>query len=287
VIKFALTFTAKTSEILLAAGLIVSTANFLTDGSVMSNTALASAWAWAQALAIDSSLGVTCYYLFINIKQRDWIKVLCFGLLTLLLAVVAGTITNIDTLSHAIHTTISGAITQVGLDIKTLTTLRAIAVVGFLLMSRLKDVSFKELYEPCEKTAEQIKEFIAEAMAPFMTALAQQQRTIIIEEQETMPLPAVRTIAESSVQQASPSISQEDTENKTEAEDQELLGGDISSDEREEKLAHAYQDLQAEGERISGRALAARAHVRRSTCNQWLAIHHPEMTTNESDEEPE
>src|SRR5579859_5094822 len=92
VIKFAFTFTAKTSEVLLAAGLIASTANFLTDGSVMGDNAnLTSAWAWAQALAIDSSLGVTCYYLFVNIKQRDWIKVLCYGLLTVLLAVVAGT----------------------------------------------------------------------------------------------------------------------------------------------------------------------------------------------------
>jgi hypothetical protein len=34
-ITFLFTFTAKTSEVLLAAGLVVSTANFLTDGTVM------------------------------------------------------------------------------------------------------------------------------------------------------------------------------------------------------------------------------------------------------------
>ncbi len=47
----------------------------------------------------------------------------------------------------------------------------------------------------------------------------------------------------------------------------------------------AYQDLETEGKRISGRALAARAHVRRTTCNQWLATHHPEITNDESEEE--
>lgn len=60
-IKFLFTFVAKTSEILLAAGLVTSTANFLTDGKVMgTGSPIANAWAWAQALAIDSSLSVTC-----------------------------------------------------------------------------------------------------------------------------------------------------------------------------------------------------------------------------------
>ena len=40
----------------------------------------------------------------------------------------------------------ASATSQVGFDVKLLTTLRAIAVVGFVLMSRLKEVSFKELY---------------------------------------------------------------------------------------------------------------------------------------------
>lgn len=111
VIRFAFTFTAKTSEVLLAAGLVVSTANFLTDGQVMgSTTPLASAWAWAQALAIDSSLGVTFYYVFMSMKQRDWIKACCYALLTLLLASRAHvrratasqwlTVSHLDTISQ-------------------------------------------------------------------------------------------------------------------------------------------------------------------------------------------
>jgi len=55
------------------------------------------------------------------------LKALLYGLLTLLLALVAGTITNIDTFSHALHASMTSATSQVGLDLKLLTTLRAIA----------------------------------------------------------------------------------------------------------------------------------------------------------------
>ncbi len=153
-IKFLFTFTAKTSELLLAAGLVVSTANFLTDGNVIGNNVnLANAWAWAQALAIDSSLGVTFYYIFQCLKRRDWVKAIFYGLLTLLLAIVAGTITNVDTFSHALHTSTASALVQVGFNVKILTTLRSVAVVGFVMMSRLKDVSFKELSGQTEHTS--------------------------------------------------------------------------------------------------------------------------------------
>ena len=61
-IKFVFNFVTKTSELLLAAGIVVSTANFLTDGDVMGHSkALADAWSWAQAVAIDSSLGIVKY----------------------------------------------------------------------------------------------------------------------------------------------------------------------------------------------------------------------------------
>ena len=61
-LRFIATFIAKTSELLLAAGLVVSSANFLTDGTVLSNGNFASnAWAWTQAVAIDSSLAISFY----------------------------------------------------------------------------------------------------------------------------------------------------------------------------------------------------------------------------------
>jgi hypothetical protein len=57
--QICLSLCCKTSELLLAAGIVISTANFLTDGAVMShNIMLSDAWSWAQALAIESSLGI-------------------------------------------------------------------------------------------------------------------------------------------------------------------------------------------------------------------------------------
>jgi hypothetical protein len=101
-VKFVFTFVTKTSELLLTAGIVISTANFLADGAVMShNTALADAWPWAQALAIDSSLGIVFMNAFHSLRERDTIKAIIFFTLTALLATVAGLITHFDALGHA------------------------------------------------------------------------------------------------------------------------------------------------------------------------------------------
>jgi hypothetical protein len=283
-IRFLFTFAAKTSEVLLAAGLVVSTANFLTDGKIMgASTWLATEWAWAQALAIDSSLGVTFHSVFISIKQHEWIKVICYGLLTLLLAVVAGTITNIDTLSHAIHISIASAIPQVGLNVKVLTTLRAIAVVGFVLMSRLKDVSLKELYgmAPSPGAPSLSKPATPEEIESMRVLV----RTLINEalsERRIVVIPRAQNTSSSSGQPGShysaqppPAMVALQPGQEDEPEDQADLEQQ-SEEARDIRLARAYQELVAQGKRISGRALAAHAHLRRSTCNQWLALHHPE-----------
>jgi len=47
---------------------------------------------------------------------------------------------------------------------------------------------------------------------------------------------------------------------------------DDSQVEREERLERAFQSLIAEGKKPSGRALAERAHVHRSTCITWLQV---------------
>ena len=291
VITFLFTFAAKTSEVLVAVGLIISTASFLTDGNVMGkNAGLATAWAWVQALAIDSSLGVTSSSVFSALKQRDWLKALCYSLLTGLLAVVAGTITNIDTLSHVTHSSITSATLQLGLNVKSLATLRSIAVVGFILMSRLKGVSFKGWHDASSSTSssssqisstpEETKRTIAQVQRIVAEMLAQQGRTVVTEEQKAsspLQLPSEQTSKQQKSNAISPSVKEEHEAYSEEPRD-------LSPEERETRLAHAYQELEAEGKRISGRALAVRAHMRRSTCNQWLAARHPEIANEEPEE---
>ena len=286
-ITFLFTFVAKTSEVLLAAGLVTSTANFLTDGAVMGiNSGIANAWAWAQALAIDSSLSITFVHVFTSIKQRDWLKAICYGLLTCLLSFVAGTITNVETLSHALHITTTNATFQVGFDVKLLTTLRAIAVVGFVLMSRLKDVSFKDLYREPSTTSllvsarsEEVEVLLRRIV---VETLAQQGGVVIAEEQEA-PSPLLGQAADLPRKQEVPGPPALIPENEAEEKRSAETPGD-PEEEPEQRLERAYQELKDEGERISGRTLAARAHLRRTTCNQWLATYDPTSSDEESKE---
>jgi hypothetical protein len=132
-IKFVFPFVAKTSELLLAGG----------DGAVMShNTALADAWSWAQALAIDSSLGMVSMNAFQAMREREKIKAVISFTLTALLALVAGLITHFDALSHAAGLPVTDKSISGVIPLWVMTALRAIAVIGFLLASRLKPFSF-------------------------------------------------------------------------------------------------------------------------------------------------
>jgi hypothetical protein len=145
-LRFFFRFVAKTSEVLLAAGLVVSTANFLSDGSLLATYPNVSvAWSWAQAIAIDSSLGVSLASTFEYLKEGAWIKGTLYGLLTILLALVAGAITTVDIVSHALHIPTGDAILQMSLNISMISRLRAIAVIGFMLMSRIRDLPLPNL----------------------------------------------------------------------------------------------------------------------------------------------
>lgn len=146
-IQFVFNFVAKTSELLLAAGVVVSSANFLTDGAIMQDhTPLSVAWAWAQALAIDSSLGIVFVNAFQAVRERDKMKAIIFFSLTAILATVAGLLTHFDALSHATGLAVTDKNISGVIPLWVLTALRAIAVIGFLLVSRLKQFSFRELH---------------------------------------------------------------------------------------------------------------------------------------------
>lgn len=89
---------------------------------------------------IDGSLGVSFLYIFLSFKQQAWVKGILYALLTCLLALVAGAITTVDIFSHALHLTMSDATLKMGFSVIVLSRLRAIAVIGFILMGRLRDL---------------------------------------------------------------------------------------------------------------------------------------------------
>src|SRR5450755_3604674 len=365
VLRFLFTFVAKTSEVLLAAGLVVSTANFLTDGSILAiHPAVSIAWAWAQAIAIDSSLGVSLSSAIQYLKQDEWMRGVLYALLTLLLAVVAGAITTIDIVSHALHLSTGDAMMQMGINIAVLSRLRAIAVIGFILMGRLRDLPLAALFSSAETesspapisgqsqesrvqtmiqslcsqcSTEEMAQILNACIAAKKIVLAQVTPKSIPEphqlradqqRQSHRPEMAFDPVGSRAAQgepaapplQSEPApVSSREPARKVpmvtepsgpeehhlwrdpgpssqvlyvpepiasvpskepvplpaparEPQDGAVAPLELEAAPSLERLEQAYQSLLAEGKKPSGRALAERAHVHRSTCVEWLRI---------------
>ena len=91
VIEFLFRFVAKTSEPLLAAGIVYSAADVLSKGHLGSSSQnMENLWAISQALAIESSGGVVLGYGLQSIKERDHVKAWMYLLLSVLLAFTGG-----------------------------------------------------------------------------------------------------------------------------------------------------------------------------------------------------
>jgi hypothetical protein len=281
-IKFIFNFVAKTSELLLAAGVVISSANFLTDGGIMQDhTPLSVAWAWAQALAIDSSLGIVFVNGFQAAREHDKIKAVIYFTLTAMLATVAGLLTHFDALAHATGLPVTSQGISGIIPLWMLTGLRAVAVIGFLLVSRLKNVSFSKPQEEAQEPRQTPEPAPTPQLPPIdynqlATALAEvmQQRAkvenISVVSEETAMFPLLQSATDKPETAQEEKHAQETHPRTTRERPQEEEG------ETEERIARAYAEIKAERERngdskpISARELASRARVRRSTCGAWL-----------------
>lgn len=273
VIKFVFNFVTKTSELLLAVGIIVSTANFLTDGHVMhGNQGLSDAWSWAQAIAIDSSLGIVFMNALQSVRERDKVKAVIFFILTLLLATVAGLITHFDALSHASGLPVTDKGVSGILPLWVMTALRSVAVIGFLLSSRLKHVSFSELRQdwtqgPISNQGTQQGSEVATQIDYTMLATA-----LVSATQQTGAIQHVSVVEQKNDDLLSFNVKVDEP-----LVQEPVAFSEVMQDESTEvKIAHAYNAIKQEratqpnDKPISARELAKRANIRRSTCTNWL-----------------
>ncbi len=275
-IKFVFNFVTKTSELLLAAGVVVSTANFLTAGDVMGHSKfLSDAWSWAQALAIDSSLGIVFMNAFQAVREREKIKAIIFFTLSALLATVAGLITHFDALGHAAGLPVTDKGISGIIPLWVMTALRAVAVIGFLLASRLKNFSFVALRREWEHAPEVLQSKAQDTIVSSLNygALA----TALV---EAMNHSGVLSQVQVSEEEPSslPSPPQDAVATRVKYAPRSPLET-VLEEAATTKIARAYQQLSAEratsGEQkiISARDLAKYANVRRSTCSTWLQQH--------------
>ena len=139
-IEFLFRFVAKTSEPLLAAGLVISAADYLSHGVVMAgHPAFSLGWAWAQALALESSSGVVFVYALQAFRGQDKIKGAIYLALALLLAIVGGGMLLLQV----------NAITMGSAEraVPVLNIMRVVVSIAYIFLLRAKSIRFSDLQD--------------------------------------------------------------------------------------------------------------------------------------------
>ena len=138
VIEFLFRFVAKTSEPLLAAGLVISAADYLSHGAVMAgHPAFSMTWAWAQAAALESSSGVVFVYALQAFRQADKIKGAIYLALAVVLAVVGG-----GMLLLQVNAVTMGSAERA---VPVLNILRVVVSIAYIFLLRAKSIRFSDL----------------------------------------------------------------------------------------------------------------------------------------------
>jgi hypothetical protein len=152
-IEFVFRFVAKTSEPLLAAGLVISAADFLTSGALMrNNAAFSMAWAWTQAVAIEASSGVVFVYALQSFRQQDKVKAWLYLVLSILLALTGGAMLLFQLIAN---TTGMQERTLPGGLFYGLAVLRVLVSVSYVYLCRAKTIRFTDLADMSDKPAMQ------------------------------------------------------------------------------------------------------------------------------------
>lgn len=172
VIEFLFRFVAKTSEPLLAAGIVYSAADVLSKGHLGGdNLMLNNAWAISQALCIESSGGVVLVYGIESIGQKDKVKACLYLGLSILLALVGGIMLFMQ---------LAGWTEQDDSSFMfILFALRCIVSVGYIYLCRTKHIRFSSIADkkdeqtslPAEPaiTVEEIRAIVAETVTSVVT----------------------------------------------------------------------------------------------------------------------
>ncbi len=197
-IEWVFRFVAKTSEPLLAAGLTISAADYLSHGAVMiGHPAFALAWAWTQAVALESSSGVVFVYSLQAFRQTDKVKGGIYLGLAVLLAIVGGWMLLLQ-----VNVTTMGSIESAS---PILNGLRVVVSIAYIFLLRAKSIRFSDLADTREQPAP------ASAVNPeVLNVLVEKLETLSITvNQLTSPsLPALPAPAQEAESEQADSVSE-------------------------------------------------------------------------------
>jgi hypothetical protein len=149
-IEFLFRFVAKTSEPLLALGIVISAVDFLMKGALLSsNQPLTLAWAWTQAIAIEASSGVVFVYALQSFRTQDALKGRLYLALSVLLAITGGAMLLFQLIANTTNTN-EGAL-PLGV-FYVLAVLRVLVSISYVYMCRAKHIRFSDLKDIGQNT---------------------------------------------------------------------------------------------------------------------------------------
>lgn len=194
VIEFLFRFVAKTSEPLLALGLVISAADFLSKGALMqANPRLTMAWAWTQAIAIEASSGVVFVYALQSFKQQDKVKGWLYLILSVLLAVTGGAMLLfqlIATTTGLQETALPPAVFYL------MAGLRVLVSVSYVYLCRAKHIRFTDLEDVSSEIDTSISDETMQLILSKLSkldeleqAITAQHQAIVIETETPLALP--------------------------------------------------------------------------------------------------
>lgn len=267
-ISFIFRFVSKTAEPLLAAGVIVSAADFLQKGQLMShNPMLANAWTWTQALAIEASTGPVLVFALQAFRTKDMVKGWLYAVLAALLFVVGGAMLLLQLMSNA--SGISEA-TINGYLLFALFALRVVVSAGMIALSCTKHMRFSGLFNdapaPAVATVPQVPQPSLEEILERIEERNQRRMQAILEHTvETVRL----TITEQVTNPNLPAIALVNAPARDALEEhaQSLVGSPFAS--RQQAVARVLSEYpDASVEQVMQEAACSRR-----TAEKWMSKH--------------
>jgi hypothetical protein len=273
-ISFFFRFVAKTSEPLLAIGIVVSAADFLQKGQLMTgNPMLATAWAWTQALAIEASTGPVLVFALQAFRARDIVKGWLYLTLAALLFVVGGAMLLLQLAS-----TVTGAAeTDVNpIVLYSLFVMRVIVSGGMVALSCTKHMRFSGLFAEQESPvtapalSDETMQLILSKLAKLDTLeqafTAAQQATIVTPIENVQQASATLPEHAESIQQASENVRTETTDTESTGEQPNSVIGEQANSDYADRIEALYKD----NKQITVSEIVEAVGCSRSTANKWL-----------------
>src|SRR5260370_38105060 len=159
IILYALELASSVSILLLGFGLIVSMANVLREGGVISDYIIMQRiWAVTQCVGIDASGAGTIIRTFQYHQEGEKVKTWLYALLSVLLLFTAAIVLNIESVQQTLNITLEKAYIHVFVPVEALIWIRSVAIVLLIVAHAMRHVQIAKKTEDTERAPAQTQE---------------------------------------------------------------------------------------------------------------------------------